>query len=96
MVEDTEKLAESVWREAFRQRLRDIQGKRTQEDMADLLGISRDTWNKCVNRGDTFPIRKLPRLAKLAQISVEELIGVDKPAKAATPRKAQSSKQRTA
>lgn len=98
MTEDPEKLAESVWREAFRQRLRDIQGKRTQEDMADLLGISRDTWNKCVNRGDTFPIRKLPRLAKLAQMSVEELIGIDRPTEkiAAAPRRARSSKQRTA
>jgi DNA-binding XRE family transcriptional regulator len=77
MAEDLEKIAESAWREAFRLRLREIQGKRTQEDMAELLGISRDTWNKCVNRGDMFPIRKLPRLAKLAEMSLEELIRVD-------------------
>lgn len=74
MTEASDQIAESVWQASFRERLRTIQGKRTQEDMAELLGISRDTWNKCVNRGDTFPIRKLPRLAKLAQMSVEELL----------------------
>lgn len=93
MAEDPDKIAESEWREAFRLRLRAIQGKRTHNAMADLIGISSDTWNKCVNRGDMFPIRKLPRLANLAEMTVEELIEVDKPAKHGAQSKPRARKQ---
>jgi hypothetical protein len=95
MAEDSDKIAESEWREAFRLRLRAIQGKRTHNDMGDLLGISPHTWNKCVNRGDTFPIRKLPRLAKLAEMSMEELIAVDKPSKPSARSRPRSRKQQS-
>lgn len=79
MSEPPEKMAESAWREAFSLRLRQIQGNRTQEQMADLLGLSRDTWNKCVNRGSAFPTRLLPKLAAIGEMSVLELITVETP-----------------
>lgn len=78
MAEDPETIAESAWREAFRLRLRKIQGGRSHEDMAELLGVPPATWNKCVNRGDMFPTRKLPLLAKLAGVPLESLIKGDR------------------
>lgn len=77
MGKDHEKLAESEWQDAFKERLRRIQGKRTHEAMAEYLEMPLESWKKCVNRGDSFPIRKLPRLALLAGIPVESLIKGD-------------------
>ncbi len=74
MREQDEKIAESAWREAFVARLRQIQGNRTQEQMSKILGISRDSWNKCVNRGDQPSIRILPILAALGEMTLAELI----------------------
>jgi hypothetical protein len=62
---------------AFQERLSRIQGKRTHEAMAEYLEMPVESWKKCVNRGDSFPIRKLPRLALLAGIPVESLIKGD-------------------
>lgn len=78
MAKNGENLAESEWQKAFQQRLSRIQGKRTHEAMAKYLDMSVEAWKKCVNRGDTFPIRKLPKLALLAGIEVESLIEGDK------------------
>ena len=78
MTESSEKLAESAWRKAFQERLRRIQGRRTHEDMAEYFGMNVESWKKCVNRGDIFPMRKLPKLALLSGISVESLIRGDK------------------
>lgn len=78
MSDQPEKMAESAWREAFSRRLRQIQGNRTQDQMAGLLGISRDTWNKCLNRNSAFPIRLLPKLAAIGEMSVQDLIAVEK------------------
>lgn len=86
MDEDHEKIAESAWQEAFRQRLKEVQGTRTQAGMAEILGISRDTWNKVVNRGDAPSIRLLPKLATIGEKSLEWLI-TGKEKKAATRRK---------
>lgn len=80
MAEDIEDIAESAWQEAFRKRLRKIQGGRSHEDMAEILGIPSAKWNKCVNRGDTFPARKLPLLAKVAGIPLESLLKGDRDA----------------
>ncbi|MGY3366130.1 hypothetical protein ACVWZL_003255 [Bradyrhizobium sp. GM2.4] len=77
MGKDHEKLAESEWQKAFQERLSRIQGKRTHEAMAEYLEMPVESWKKCVNRGDSFPIRKLPRLALLAGIPVESLIKGD-------------------
>jgi hypothetical protein len=71
-------IAESAWLKAWQERLRRIQGKRTHEAMALVLGMGVETWKKCVNRGDAFPIRKLPKLAAFAGIEVESLINGDK------------------
>lgn len=78
MAKDGENLAESAWQKAFQERLSRIQGKRTHEAMAEYLEMPVETWKKCVNRGDSFPIRKLPRLALLAGIPVESLIKGDR------------------
>lgn len=78
MGKNHENLSESDWQTAFRQRLSRIQGKRTHEAMAEFLEMPVEAWKKCVNRGDTFPIRKLPRLALLAGIPVESLIKGDR------------------
>ena len=73
-----ENLTESAWQTAFQERLSRIQGKRTHEAMAEYLEMPIESWKKCVNRGDAFPIRKLPRLALLAGIPVESLIKGDR------------------
>lgn len=78
MGKDHEKLAESAWQMAWKERLSRIQGKRTHEAMAEYLEMPVESWKKCVNRGDTFPMRKLPRLALLAGIPVESLIKGDR------------------
>ena len=65
----------SDWDIAFRDRIRQIQGKRTQEDMAKLLGISRDRYSKYVGgRKSKMPIWLLPQLARIGEMSVEDLI----------------------
>jgi hypothetical protein len=78
MGKDQENLAESAWQMAWRERLSRIQGSRTHDAMAELLEMPVESWKKCVNRGDTFPIRKLPRLALIAGIPVESLIKGDR------------------
>lgn len=85
MGEDFEMLTEKAWRAAFMQRLREVQGARTQQDMADLLGISRDSWNKYVNRGSEMPIFLLPKLAKIGAVSLEWLIEGPRQKSAARP-----------
>lgn len=78
MGKDWEKLTDSEWQQAFQERLRRIQGKRTHEDMADYFDMPLERWKKCVNRGDTFPMRKLPRLALLSGIPMDSLIKGDR------------------
>ncbi len=78
MGKNHENLAESAWQMAWQERLSRIQGKRTHENMAEYLEMPVESWKKCVNRGDSFPIRKLPRLALLAGIPVESLIKGDR------------------
>jgi transcriptional regulator with XRE-family HTH domain len=85
MEQDDEKVAESAWRDEFRLRLKHIQGNRTQDDMAELLGVSRDKYNKYVNRGSAVPTRLLPRLAKIGGVSLEWLIEGPKNQEAARP-----------
>lgn len=89
MGKDAEKQAESEWRSSFQARLRQCQGKRSQDVMADLLGISRDSWNKIVNRGDQPSIRLLPKIAGIGEVSLEWLIdGKEPAAKAKKPARA--------
>lgn len=78
MVENSEKIAASAWQKAFQERLSRIQGKLTHKKMADYLGMDEESWKKCVNRGSAFPIRKLPKLALLGRIEVEDLITGEK------------------
>jgi hypothetical protein len=86
MEDDVEKIAESAWRQAFCLRLKEVQGDRSQEDMADLLGISRDNWNKYVNRGSAVPERLLPKIAKIGARPLEWLIEGPKAEKSQKPR----------
>lgn len=78
MGKDDNNLAESAWQKAFQERLARIQGSRSHEAMADLLDMPVESWKKCVNRGDTFPLRRLPKLASLAGMSIENLIKGDR------------------
>lgn len=78
MGKDADNLAESAWQKAFQERLARIQGTRSHDDMASLLDMPVESWKKCVNRGDTFPLRKLPKLAALAGIPIESLIKGDR------------------
>ncbi len=78
MAKDEDNLAESAWQKAFQERLARIQGARSHDAMADLLDMPVESWKKCVNRGDTFPLRKLPKLAALAGIPIESLIKGDR------------------
>jgi hypothetical protein len=65
-------LTDDEWDDAFRTRLKQIRGERKQEDIAYLLRITRDQWNKYENRrGAAIPLRLLIPLAKLAGKSVE-------------------------
>lgn len=75
---DPEKIAASAWQKAFQERLSRIQGKRTHKKMAEYFEMDEESWKKCVNRGDAFPIRKLPKLALLAGVEVEDLITGDR------------------
>jgi hypothetical protein len=84
MAHDTEDIAESEWREGFRQRVREAQGNRTQEKMAELLGITRDRWAKIVGgRGTTFPIRLLTKFCDICDRDLVWLLDGPKEAKAA-------------
>jgi hypothetical protein len=74
MGQDDETVAETAWREAFCQRLRDIQGDRTDSQMATILGITRERWSKYLNRGSAVPIRLLPKMAATGVKSLEWLI----------------------
>lgn len=75
MAADDDDLAESVWREGFRQRVREAQGNRTQEQMAALLGITRDRWAKIVGaRSTAFPIRLLTKFCAICDRDLEWLI----------------------
>lgn len=96
MSQDDENIAETAWREAFCERLREVQGKRTQDQMATVLGISRDNWNKYINRGSAVPIRLLPKIAAVGAKSLEWLIGGDKqpkPASKPAPNRRKTAKQ---
>jgi transcriptional regulator with XRE-family HTH domain len=83
MEDDDEKLAESQWREEFRQRLIAARGSRTQAVMAELLGIRTNTYGKYEgSRKSMMPIRLLPRFAKICGVTLEYLIEGDKAAPA--------------
>lgn len=51
MTEEAEEIAESEWRDAFRARVREAQGTRTDRAMATLLGVSHDRYRKFVSGG---------------------------------------------
>jgi hypothetical protein len=76
MAHDDEDLAESQWREEFRQRIIAARGNRTQAVMAELLGILTNTYGKyeAPGRKSVMPVRLLPRFAKICGISLEDLI----------------------
>lgn len=75
MQNDAEKLAETAWREAFRERVRKAQGNRTQIAMAKLLGISRDSYAKYVGgRGSVMPVRLLPQFCRICDVDIDWLI----------------------
>lgn len=75
MGSDPESIAESRWREGFRERIRIAQGGRTQETMARLLGISRDAYAKYVgSRGTVMPVRLLPKFCDICDVDLGWLI----------------------
>jgi hypothetical protein len=87
MEDDHEKLAETQWREEFRQRIIKARGNRKQVDMAELLGILTNTYGKyeAESRKSVMPVRLLPRFAKICGVDLVELI--EGPRKAQSPTK---------
>lgn len=89
-------LTESEFCEQFRQRLRAIQGSRTDEAMAGLLGetITREAYNKWKTRGSRFPMYLLPKLRDIAGLrSVDELLDFGAPAASAPERTPQKRRK---
>lgn len=86
MEDDQEKLAETQWREEFRQRIVAARGKRTQADMAYLLGLLTNTYGKyeAASRKSMMPVRLLPRFAKICGVDLVELIEGPRKAQALT------------
>jgi hypothetical protein len=76
MADESEKLAESVWREGFRLRLIAARGNRSQAVMAELLDLKPNTYSKyeAPSRGSMMPVRKLPLFAKICGVDLVELI----------------------
>lgn len=75
MADNDEKIAETAWREGFRERLRQAQGGRTQENMAKLLGISRGAYSKYVgSRKSMMPTRLLPKFCVICDVPLLWLI----------------------
>ena len=72
--------------DGFALRLREIRGPRSQEDMAELLGVTKDAYAKWENRGSSPPRRLLPRIWKLGGVTPEWLLE-NKPPKFKTQRK---------
>lgn len=84
MTQHDDDISDSAWKEAFRQRLKEARGKRSQEDMASLLCISRDAYSKYEGgRASQMPTRLLPKFCKICAVSLEWLIEGDKEAKVA-------------
>jgi hypothetical protein len=84
MEQDDENLADQAWHEGFRARLKQARGERSQEDMAELLCITRDAYSKYEgSRGTVIPTRLLPRFCKICAVRIEWLIEGDKAAKPA-------------
>lgn len=77
------------WRDAFRARLRQVRGGRTREVMADLLCVTPAAYAKWEDRGSEMPIRLLPKIWKIGEVTPEWLLeGKEPPQKAAVkPRK---------
>lgn len=92
-----ENLTETAWREAFRRRLKEARGNRSQRDMADLLCISRDAYAKYeAARASAIPIRLLPKFCKICGVTLQWLIEGEKEAKATQPAAAPSRHRRRA
>lgn len=71
---------EQRWRQEFRRRVREGRGQRTQEDMAELLGVSPSAYAKYESaRASIMPTRLLPRFAKICAMSLEYLITGERP-----------------
>jgi hypothetical protein len=97
MDQDDEDIAESAWREEFRERLRKAQGNRTQQVMADLLGISRERYSKYVGgRKSMMPTRLLPRFAMICDVDLLELIEGPRKEKKAVEKPPQRQRSRRA
>lgn len=84
-----DKEAEKEWRAKFVSRLREVRGNRTREVMADLLGVTPAAYAKWEDRGSEMPLRLLPKIWKIGQVTPEWLLeGKEpkaKPAKKAEP-----------
>lgn len=82
MGKEIEDIAESQWREEFRQRIVAARGPRSQEVMAELLGIKRDTYAKYeASRSSQMPTRLLLKFCKICGITLEYLIEGKQPSK---------------
>lgn len=99
-----ETATEEAWRRAFKLRVKEARGRRSQEIMADLLGVSRDAYSKyeALSRDTVLPTRLLVKFAHICGQELDWLIEGPKPAAtnhrqaAKEPAEKQRHKKRTA
>jgi transcriptional regulator with XRE-family HTH domain len=97
MTQPTEDTTDIEWQEGLRMRIKQARGARTQEVMADLLGISRDAYSKYEGtRGTVMPPRYYSRFCNICAISLEWLIDGDKAEKAKKVAKEPTKQPKTA
>lgn len=95
MAQSHEDIIETNWQEGLRQRIKQARGSRSQQDMADLLGITQTAYSKYEgSRGTVMPVRLMPKFCKICAVSLEWLIEGDKMVKPTPEIRSKSPKRR--
>lgn len=96
MVQTEQNQTDLAWEQAFRGRLKQARGARSQADMAELLCITRDAYSKYEGtRGTIMPVRLMPKFCKICAVSLEWLIEGDKVVKTEKQAPAENRKRAT-
>ena len=75
MENDSYDIIDGRFREAFQNRLREIQGKRTDAGMAELLGVNAERYKKWKTRPKSqFPMFLLPKLCAIGETTIGKLL----------------------
>lgn len=80
--QQADRLANSKWRQEFSARVKQARGTRTQQDMAELLGITQTTYSKYEgSRASIMPPQLMPLFCKICGISLYWLLTGEIPQK---------------